>query len=158
MARLTDQTPAPQGAPSRPPGPQLPPPAREVQQRATAGLFLVLLSVIAMLVGSDLRRTAYVLAVTLVISLIGLALSVSAMRAAKRAKARRPRGATAGVTLGVLASLLSALALIGFLVFWTQIMQYGDCMKGSGTVATQNACQTQLQNAITARIKSLSGG
>ena len=86
MPRLTDRKPAPPpGSPFLPPAPrpQLPPAAREVQQRASAGLILVLLALIAMLWGSDLQRTVYVVAVTLVISLIGLTLVLSAMRSAK---------------------------------------------------------------------------
>jgi hypothetical protein len=160
MPRLTDRQPSPPpGSPFLPPapGPQLPPAAREVQQRATAGLILVLLTLIAMLWGSDLQRTVYVVAVTLVISLVGLALVISAMRSAKRTGTRRPRGAMAGAVLGVLAALFSAFALIGFLVFWSQIMQYGNCMNGASTVRTQSACQTQLQHAITDRIKDFGG-
>jgi hypothetical protein len=160
MPRLTDRQPTPPpGSPFLPPapGPQLPPAAREVQQRATAGLILVLLTLIAMLWGSDLQRTVYVLAVTLVISLVGLALVISAMRSAKRGGTRRPRGAMAGAVLGVLAALFSAFALVGFLAFWSQIMQYGNCMNGASTVQTQSACQTQLQHAITARIKDFGG-
>ena len=160
MPRLTDRQPSPPpGSPFLPPapGPQLPPAAREVQQRATAGLILVLLTLIAMLWGSDLQRTVYVVAVTLVISLVGLALVISAMRSAKRSGTRRPRGARAGAVLGVLAAVFSAFALIGFLVFWSQIMQYGNCMNGASTVQTQSACQTQLQHAITARIKDFGG-
>lgn len=156
MARLSDrqQVPSPGSSPL-PPGP--PPAEREVQQRATAGLLLVLLSVIALLWGSDLQRTAYVLAVTLVISLIGLTLAISATKSAKRAGTARPRGATAGTVLGVLAALFSLVALLGFLAFWSQIMHYGDCMNGASTVATRNACQTQLQHALTARLNSLRG-
>ena len=161
MPRLTDRKPAPPpGSPFLPPAPrpQLPPAAREVQQRASAGLILVLLALIAMLWGSDLQRTVYVVAVTLVISLIGLTLVLSAMRSAKRAGTRRPRGSMIGAVLGVLAALCSAFALIGFLVFWSQIMKYGTCMDGASTVETQNACQTQLQHGITARLKDLTGG
>ena len=102
--------------------------------------------------------TVYVVAVTLIISLVGLTLVFSAMRSAKRAGTRRPRGAMAGAVLGVLAALFSAFALIGFLVFWSQIMRYANCMHGASIVETQNACQTQLQHAITARIKGFSGG
>ncbi len=161
MPRLNDRQPAPPpGSPFLPPAPrpQLPPAAREVQQRATAGLVLVLLTLIAMLWGSDLQRTVYVVAVTLVIALVGLTLVFSAMRSAKRAGTRRPRGAMAGAVLGVLAALFSVFALIGFLVFWSQIMQYANCVHGASIAETQNACQTQLQHAITARITSLSGG
>ena len=161
MPRLTDRQPTPPpGSPFLPPapGPQLPPAAREVQQRATAGLILVLLTLIAMLWGSDLQRTVYVVAVTLVISLVGLALVISAMRSAKRAGTRRPRGAMAGAVLGVLAALFSAFALIGFLVFWSQIMQYAHCMNGASTVATRNACQQQFDNSVSSQITLIGGG
>jgi heme/copper-type cytochrome/quinol oxidase subunit 2 len=128
-----------------------------LQQRAAAGLILTVLSLIAMLWGSNLQRTVYVLAVTLIVALVGLALVISAMRAAKRAKTRRPRTAIAGVVLGVVGTLFSAVALIGFLVFWSQYMQYANCMNGAGTVATQNACQTQFQHSVGSEVSVLGG-
>ena len=84
-------------------------------------------------------------------------LAISAMSAAKRAGTRRPRGALMGVILGVIALLFSGFALLGFLIFGAQIDQYATCMNQASTAAEQQACQTQLDNAITSRIGALGG-
>jgi CDP-diglyceride synthetase len=128
-----------------------------LQQRALAALILAVLSLIAMLWGANLQRTVYVVAVSLVVALVGLVLAISAMRAAKRAGTRRPRAALPGVLLGVVGTAFSAIALIGFLTFWSQYMQYANCMSGASTVATQNACQTQFQNSVGSEISVLGG-
>jgi hypothetical protein len=157
MARLTDRPqpgsqPPPRSPflppPPLPPGPKLPPADPALQQRATAALILAALSLIAIMWGANLQRTVYVLAVSLVVALVGLALAISAMRAAKRAGTRRPRAAIAGVLLSAVGTLFSGVMLIGFLIFWSQYMQYANCMNGAATVATQNACQTQFQNSV----------
>ena len=154
MARLTDRprpgSQPPPRSPFLPPPqrPQLPPAAPALQQRATAALILAALSLIAMMWGANLQRTVYVVAVSLVVALVGLALAISAMRAAKRAKTRRPRASIAAVLLSAIGTLFSGIALISFLVFWSQYMQYANCMNGAATVATQNACWTQLQNSV----------
>jgi hypothetical protein len=161
MARLTDRPQPGSKPPSRspilapPPRPQLPPAAPALQQRATAALILAALSLIAMIWGSNLQRTVYVVAVSLVVALVGLVLAISAMKAAKRAGTRRPRAAIAGVLLSAVGALFSAVALTGFLVFWSQYMQYANCMNGATTVATQNACQTQFQNSVGNKISVL---
>jgi hypothetical protein len=115
------------------------------------------LSLIAMMLIGNLQRAAYVVAVALVVAVVGLALAISAMRAAKRARTSRPRAALASVVLGGIGALVSAFALFGFLMFWSQFMQYATCMNGATTVATQNACQQQFDNSIGARITVLSG-
>jgi hypothetical protein len=168
MARLTDR-PQPGSQPpprspfllppprsSQPPRPEIPPAAPALQQRATAALILAALSLIAMMWGANLQRTVYVVAVSLVVALVGLALAISAMRAAKRAGTRRPRAAIAGVLLSAVGTLFSGIALIGFLMFWSQYMQYANCMNGAVTVATQNACQTQFQNTVGNEVSVLS--
>ena len=154
MARLTDRPRPGSQPPSRspflppPPRPQLPPAAPALQQRATAALILAALSLIAIMWGANLQRTVYVVAVSLVVALVGLALAISAMRAAKRAGTRRPRATITAVVLSAVGTLFSGIALISFLVFWSQYMQYANCMNGAATVATQNACWTQLQNSV----------
>lgn len=159
MARLTDRPPAP--PPSSPflspaPRPQRPPAARELQQRAAAGLFLAVLSLIAMLLIGNLQRAPYVMAVALAVALVGLALSISSLRAAKRAESRRPRAALSGVLLGGICTLFSVLALIGFSLFWPQFTQYANCMNAAASsTAAQNACQTTLDNSLTTRINNL---
>jgi hypothetical protein len=122
-----------------------------------AALILAVLSLLALVLIGNLQRAVYVVAVALVVAVVALALAISAMRAAKRAGTRRPRASVAGVVLGGVGTLFSGFALIGFLVFWSQFMQYANCMNGATTVATQNACQTVFNNSISAKITDLGG-
>jgi O-antigen ligase len=164
MARITDPTepgsqPPPPRSPFLPPapGPQLPPADSALQQRAAAALVLALLSLIAMLLIGNLQRAVYVVAVALVVAVVALALAISGLRAAKRAGTRRPRAAVAGVLLSAVGAVLSAFALVGLLVFWSQYMQYANCLNGASTVAAQNACEQQFQNSVDDRITLLGG-
>jgi hypothetical protein len=159
MARLTDRPPAP--PPESPflspgPRPQRPPAARELQQRAVAGLLLAVLSLIAMMLIGNLQRAPYVIAVALVVALVGLALAISSMRAAKRAGTRRPRVSLSAVLLSGICTLFSVIALIGFSIFWSQFTSYANCMNAAASsTAAQNACQTALDNSLNARITNL---
>ena len=116
-----------------------------------------MLSLIAMMLIGNLQRAVYVIAVALVVAVVALALAISAMRAAKRARTRRPRAAVASVALSGIGALISAFALFGILVFWSQFMQYANCMNAATTVATQNACQQQFDNSVGTRITVLGG-
>jgi uncharacterized membrane protein YfcA len=147
--------------PSRPPGspflrpappPQLPPAAPALRQRAAAALCLAALSLLAMLLISNIERAVYVLTVALAVAVIALVLAISAARAAKRSGTRRPRAAVSGIVLGAAGALFSTFALIGFLMFWTQLMQYAHCMDGANTVAGKTACKQQLDNSVNSRI------
>jgi Zn-dependent protease with chaperone function len=121
-----------------------------------AALILVMLSLITMTLIGNLQRAVYVIAVALVVAVVGLALAISTMKAAKRTGTRRPRAALASVVLGVIGALFSGFALVGFLLFWSQYMQYANCMNGASTVASQNACQTQFNTSVGSRISLLS--
>jgi uncharacterized membrane protein YfcA len=122
-----------------------------------AALTLAVLSLITMTLIGNLQRAVYVVAVALVVAVAGLVLAISAMKAAKRAGTRRPRAAVASLLLGAIGALFSGVALIGFLMFWSQYMQYANCMNGATTVSLQNACQTQFNNSVDSRITLLSG-
>jgi hypothetical protein len=122
-----------------------------------AALALAVLSLLAMILIGNLQRAAVVAAVALVVAASALVLAISAMSAAKRAGTGRPRGALAGVVLAVIGLLFSGFALLGFLIFGAQLDQYASCMNAANTVAEQQACQTQLDNAITGRLGSLGG-
>ena len=162
MARLTDRPqPGSQPRPRSPflppaPRPQLPAADKALQQRALAALILVMLSLITMTLIGNLQRAVYVIAVALAVAVVGLVLAISSMKAAKRAGTRRPRAALASVVLGVIGALFSGFALVGFLLFWSQYMQYANCMNGASTVALQNACQTQFNTSVGSRISLLS--
>ena len=54
--------------------------------------------------------------------------------------------------LGGVGAVFSAFALVGLLIFWSQYMQYANCLNGARTTATQNACQQQFKNSIGHRI------
>jgi hypothetical protein len=110
-----------------------------------------------MLLIGNLERAVYVVGVALAVAAAALILTITSLSAAKRNGTRRPRGAVAGLVLGVLGALLSAFALVGFLVFWSQLMQYAHCMNGASTVATQNACKQQFDNSVSAEISLLGG-
>jgi multisubunit Na+/H+ antiporter MnhB subunit len=167
MARSTDRP--PRGSARRPespflppaPRPQLPPAEPRLQQRGVAALTLAVLSLLAMVLSAGdqeaAHRAAVVAAVALAVAAAGLVLAITAMSGAKRGGTRRPRGALVGVILGVIGLLLSGLALLGFLVFSAQWDQYDNCLNGANTVAEQQACQTQLENAVTNRIRAAGG-
>jgi len=159
MARLTDPTPPPRSpflAP--PPPPQLPPASPALQQRGWAALTLSVLSLLAMTAIGNIQRGVYVVAVALVVAIGGLILAFTTMSAARRAGTRRPRGVLAGAVLGVIGCVLCAFALAGFLIFWTQLHQYADCMNAANTTATQTVCQNQLNNSLSSEIRKLGGG
>jgi hypothetical protein len=162
MARLTDRQPPP--PPESPflrpaPRPQLPLADPAVRQRAWAALTLAVLSLLTMMLISNVNvhRGAYVAAVAVIVALVAIVVAVSAVSAAKRARARRPRAAMWGIVLGVLGLVLSACALAAFLIFHTQLDQYANCLNGAITTAQQQACQTQFNNSITTEINILSG-
>jgi multisubunit Na+/H+ antiporter MnhB subunit len=122
-----------------------------------AALALAVLSLLAMVLIGNLQRAAVVAGVALAVAVIALVLAISAMSSAKRAGTRRPRGALVGVILGVIGLLFSGFALLGFLIFGTQLDQYSTCMNQASTVAGQQACQNQLDTSITNRIGALGG-
>jgi hypothetical protein len=128
-----------------------------LQQRALAALLLVLIGLLGMVMTSNLKRAVVVLVVTAVIGGTGLWLSITAMSRSKRAGAARPRFSLLATALGVLVTGLSSLALVGFALFWTQLSQYANCTAGANTVATQNACNQQLNDSLRATMPSLGG-
>jgi di/tricarboxylate transporter len=159
MARLTDPTPPPRSpflAP--PPRPQLPPASPALQQRGWAALALAVLSLLAMTAIGNIQRGVYVIAVALGVAIIAVVLAFMTMSAARRAGTRRPRGVLAGAVLGVIGVVFSGFALAGFLLFWTQLHQYADCMNAANTTATQTACQNQLDNSVSRQIRDFGAG
>jgi predicted tellurium resistance membrane protein TerC len=115
------------------------------------------LSLLAMTAIGNISRGVYVVAVALAVAITGLILAFTTMSAARRAGTRRPRGVLAGAVLGVIGCGLCAIMLAGFLIFWTQLHQYADCMNAANTSTSQTACQNQLDNAISDKIRGLGG-
>jgi len=106
-----------------------------LQQRAIAALLLALISLVGLvMLSGSIRRGAVVLAVTLVIGGTSLWLALTAMSRSKRAGTSRPRLSVLATVLGVAGTGLSALALLGFALFWPQISRYSNCIAGANTV------------------------
>ena len=152
MARVDPPPPRSPFLPPDAPPPQ-PPAEPRLQQNAFAGLILALLSLIAMLFIGNLNRGAGVAAVALAVAVVALLLLIPALRGAKRAGARRPRGAMGGLILAIAGTVFSAMALIWFTAFGTQIDQYATCMNAASTSAARTACQNQLENSIENRLR-----
>jgi hypothetical protein len=145
----------PYGQPSRPAQPRKPA-SPALQQRAFAALMLTIISLLGIPgMSGNIRRGVVVLAVTLVIGAVGLWLSFTAMSRSRKAGTARPRLAIVASVVGIIGTGLSALVLIGFAMFWPQLSQYANCMAGANTVASQDACNQQLNNLLQTRVQFL---
>lgn len=129
------------------------PPDREIRHRAIAGLIFALLSVIALLgaVG-NLHRGIYLVIFSLLAGAGGFVLGVTALRRARRAGAWRPRGAIAAMIIGALSTVFGIMTLVAFTLFSAQLATYSQCLSRAQTPSAQQACLTQLQRAIDARL------
>jgi hypothetical protein len=122
-----------------------------LQHRAFAALALVIISLLGMagMLGlGDVRRAVVVLAVALAIGVLGLWLAFTAMSRSRNAGTARPRFSMLASVLGVAGTGLSTIVLVGYALFWPQISQYSNCMSGANTVATQDACNQQLDSSL----------
>jgi hypothetical protein len=156
MARLTERSRPvrPAGSGGRPPAP----PEPALQQRAWAAVTLGALSLIGLSLAGGQRRAVYVIVVTLLIGALATWLGSTAIRRARRSGTARPRGAVGGTVLGSMGLAFSAIMLIVFAVFWSELTTYSDCLSGATTMSAQQACQQQFSQSITNQIRSLQGG
>jgi ABC-type amino acid transport system permease subunit len=159
MPRLTDRPSLPPVTPGPKPRPVLPPASPALTQRSWAALTLAALGLLAMTLigGSNIRRTAVVVVVALVIAALGLGLAIWAMSAARREGTARPRGSVLATVLAAMGLGFGAFALIGFAMFWPQLTRFSDCMRGAATVSAQDACQQQFDNSVGVEIHLLGG-
>jgi hypothetical protein len=158
MATPPDQrrTPPRAPAPPRPPVPSRKPAEPLLQQRSFAALILALLSLLGLLMANEnIRRGVVVLAVTLLIGGGALWLSTTSMSRAKKGGTARPRLSVLATVLATAGTGLSALALVGFALFWPQISQYSKCIAGANTVIAQTACNKQLSNSLPTNVHLL---
>jgi hypothetical protein len=143
--------PAPGGRPPAPPDPVL-------QQRAWTALGLGGLSLVGVALAGGLRRSVYVVIATLLIGALAAWLGGTAASRARRAGTARPRGAVPGTILGILGLSFSAVTLIVFALFWSELSAYSNCLGGANTVTAQQACQHQFSQTISNDIRSLQSG
>ncbi len=128
-----------------------------MQQRAWAALTMGVLSLIGLSLGGGLRRAILVVIVTLLIGAGAVWLGATATRRARRGRTARPRAAVWGTVLGSLGLAFSALMLIGYALFWSQLTAYSNCVSGANTVSAQQACQHQFSQSVTNQIKIWQG-
>ena len=138
------------------PARQLPPPDPSLRQEALAAFVLGVLSLVGLALGlGNLRRGVFVAVLTLLFGLTAIWLGVRANRRARRGGTARPRGAISGIVLGGFGLAFSVLWLLVLVVFWPQLNTYYNCMNGANTIATQQACRTQLTNSIGSEVSIL---
>ena len=141
-----------------PPRP-LPPPDPDSRQRGLAALTLGGLSLIGLALGlGNLHRGIYVAVLTLIFAITAIWLGTAVNRRARRGGTARPRGAVSGIVLGGLGLAFSAMWLLVLAVFWPQLNTYDNCMADANTVATQQACHTQLSNSVGGELSVLENG
>ena len=108
--------------------------------------------------GSNFHRGVYLVAFSLAVGIGGCWLGLTALRQARRGATARPRGAVFGLVFGAFGGLLSAVLLIAFAVFWTQLSQYSRCMAGANTLSAQQSCMSQLTKSVNGEIARIGGG
>jgi hypothetical protein len=116
------------------------------------------LSVIAVLgVGNhfDAHRGIYLVIFALLVGLAACWLGVTAMRGARRSASMRPRGALLATVFGGVSALLSALLLIIFAAFWSQLTTFSHCLGAANTLTARQACVNQLNHSVNADISRL---
>jgi len=95
---------------------------------------------------------------TLLIGALAAWLGGTATSRARRAGTARPRSAVPGTILGILGLSFSAVTLIVFALFWSELSAYSNCLSGANTVTAQQACQHQFSQTISSDIRSLESG
>jgi hypothetical protein len=129
-----------------------------LQQRAWTALGLGGLRLVGVALAGGLRRSVYVVVATLLIGALAAWLGGTAASRARRAGTARPRGAVPGTILGILGLSFSAVTLIVFALFWSELSAYSNCLGGANTVTAQQACQHQFSQTISNDIRSLQSG
>jgi len=141
------------------PARQLPPPDPASRQQALAAFALGVLSLLGLALGlGNLRRGAFVAALTLLFAVTAKWLGIAVNRRARRGGTARPRGAVSGIVLGGFGLAFSLLWLLVLAVFWPQLSAYSSCMASANTVAAQQVCHTQFTNSVGGEISVLQNG
>jgi len=141
----------PAAIPARPKAKSLPPAGAATRQRATAALFLALLSLFGLLGLNNLQRGIYIAAFTLVAGALGVWLGSTSISRARHGGTMPPRSSVTAIAIGAIGVLLSGLLLAGFAAFGKQVATYTQCLSGANTIAAQQACKDQLVHAVEGR-------
>jgi len=136
----------------------LPPPDPALQHRATAALFVALLSLAGFLgFNVQVHRGILIVIYALLAGGTALWLALTAMRRAQRSHTARPRGSVAATVIAGVGISLAAAMLLAFGLFGRQLSGYGQCLSGANTLSAQQACYRQFSHALNQEISVLSG-
>jgi len=155
----------PPGPASQPPGP---PPARQprahrpsaalaCQHRATAGLFLAMLSLFGLLAISNFSRGIYIVAFSLLAGVVAAWFSATAIGRARHHGTALPRGSITALVIASIGVAMSALLLAGFAVMGRQLTTYSRCLTAANTLAAQQTCEHQFSGSVTGMLNGLRG-
>jgi len=130
--------------PPGPPGPARPAPPRSqdprLRRRAFVALGLGLSSPVLVVIGG--------VPFGLVAGVVAIVLGRRVRHAARAADERAPAQATVGLVGGVVGCAIVALVAVVVAVLWPQVSRYVSCERGAITTIAQQACQSQLQQAL----------
>jgi hypothetical protein len=101
----------------------------------------------------NIHRGIYLVIFTLIAGPGACVLGITAMRRARRSGTWRPRGAIGATIIGTLSTILGILTLAAFTLFSQQLSAYSQCLSQAQTPSAQQACLSQLQRSIDARIQ-----
>ncbi len=144
--------------PGRPGGPAARPPIPATQHRATAGLFVALLSLFGLLAINvtliSAGRALYVVAFTLLAGLVGAWLTATAIARARHQRTVLPHGSITALVIAAVGTAISGILVTGFALWGHPLSAYAQCLSGANTVSAQQSCYGQLDHAVT---RSLGG-
>ncbi len=153
----------PLGPGSQPPAPthaerpraHRPPADRVYQHRATAGLFLAMLSLFGLLSMSNFGRGIYIVAFTLLAGGVAAWFTATAIGRARHHGMALPRGSITALVIASIGMAISLLLLAGFAVLGRQLTAYSHCLTAANTLTSQQACQHQFSNSVTSMVNGL---
>ena len=147
------QPPAP--PPAQRPRAHRPQAARIYQHRATAGLFLAMLSLFGLLAMSNFSRGIYIVAFALLAGALAAWFSATAIGRARHHGMALPRGSITALVIASIGMAISIIGLTGFALLGKQLTTYSRCLTAANTLAAQQSCHNQFTNSVTGVLSSL---
>lgn len=147
LAREADATAAPRPArrTAVPAGPVM-------QRRATAALFLALLSLFGLMAIDNLTRGVYVAGFALLAGLAAIWFAATSITRTRRQGTARPRASVTATVIAGIGVLISAVLIAGFAMLGQQLSAYSQCLSGANTIMARQACQQQFSSAVSSRL------
>jgi hypothetical protein len=142
-------------SPARPARAQRPPADLTHQHRATAALFLAMLSLFGLLAISNFGRGIYIVAFALLAGVLATWFAATAIGRARHHGTALPRGAITALVVSSLGMAISMILLAGFAVLGKQLTSYSHCLTAANTVAAQQTCQHQFTSSVTGQLNGL---